>query len=79
MVWLADIADILQSAFLNENCYTMIKMSLKYHHKVPIVNNSYWVSAVAGYRPRDKPLSEPTRILLTDAYMRHLSPRWVNP
>ena len=65
--------DIFICIFFHENCYILIKFSLKYVRKGPIDNTRKpaLVQIMAWRRPGDKPLSETMMAQFTDAYMRH--------
>ena len=70
--------DIFTCIFFNENCCTLMKLSLKYVRKGPINNNPAMVQIMAWRRSGAKPLSEPMMIsLLTHIYVTR--PQWVNP
>ena len=70
--------DILKSAFLNENIWISLNISLKFIPKGPINNIPASAQIMAWRRPGDKPLSEPmmawslTHICVT-------RPQWVKP
>ena len=69
--------DILNSIFLNENVWILIKISLKFLPEGPIDNIPSLVQIMAWPRPGDKPLSEPMMVSLP----RHICvtrPQWVN-
>ena len=63
--------DISKRIFLNDKLRFFIEISLKFVPKASIDNNAALVQIMAWRRIGDKPLSEPTLIWLTDAYMRH--------
>ena len=63
--------DIFKCIFLNENCFDLIEISLKFVPKGTINNKSALVQIMAWRRTGDNPLSEPRMSLFTDAYMRH--------
>ena len=65
--------DIFKCIFLNKNIWISIKISLNFVPGVRINNIPVLVQIMAWRRPGDKPLSEPTMVQFTDAYMR----RWV--
>ena len=68
----AILADnIFNCIFLNENDKIQIQISLKYVSKSRIDNKPALVQVMAWRRIGDKPLSEPTLIQFTDAYMQH--------
>ena len=68
----AILADnIFNCIFLNENDKIPIQISLKYVSKSGIDNKPALVQVMAWRRIGDKPLSEPTLIQFTDAYMQH--------
>ena len=50
--------DIFNCIFLNENVCILIKISLKFVPKGPIINIPALVQIIAWHRPGDKPLSE---------------------
>ena len=57
--------DIFTCIFINENCCSLIKFSLKYVRKYPIDNNPALVQIMAWRRSGDKPLSEPMMVNLS--------------
>ena len=63
--------DIFKCIFSNENFCILINIALKFVPQGPIDDNTAYVQVMAWRRIGDKPLSEPMRIRLTDAYMRH--------
>ena len=63
--------DILQSIFLNENIWILIKVSLKFVPKGPINKIPTLVQIMAWCWSGTKPLSEPMMVKFNDAYMRH--------
>ena len=68
---------IFMCIFINENCCTLITLSLKYVRKNPIDNNPALVQIMTWRRSGDKPLSEPMmNILLTHICVTR--PQWVN-
>ena len=50
---------ILKSIFLNENCYILIEISLKFVPEVPVDNNSLLVQVMVWRRTGSKSLSDP--------------------
>ena len=67
--------DIFRCIFMNVKFCILIKISLEFVPKVPIVKNQALVWIMAWCRVGDKPLSEPMLTWFTDAYMR-TSGRW---
>ena len=68
---------IFNSIFLNENVWTLIKISLKFVPKGLINNIPALVQIMAWRHPGDKPLSEPMMVsLLTHICITR--PKWVN-
>ena len=63
--------DVLRCVFVNETCYILIKISLKYVPSSSIDNTPGLVQVMAWRRTGDKPLPEPVRTPFTDPYMRH--------
>ena len=63
-------------AFVNENCFILIKCSLKYVRNGPIDNNPALVQIMAWRRSGDKPSSEPMISLPTHICITR--PQWVN-
>ena len=63
--------DMFKWIFFNENIQISIKISLKFVPEYPVNNIPALVQIMAWRRPGDKPLSEPTMVKFTDAYMRH--------
>ena len=63
--------DIFKCISLNENVWTLLKISLKIVPKVRINSIPVLVQIMAWRRPGDKPLSEPMMIFFTDAYIHH--------
>ena len=61
--------DVFKYIFLNEKFVISIQISLKIVPKGPFDNNSALVQVMAWRRTGDKPLPEPMRTQLTDAYM----------
>ena len=53
-----NFADVFKHIFLNENCYILIKISLKFVLKGPIDNIPALVQIMAWRQPGDKPLFE---------------------
>ena len=74
--------NIFKCIFLNENCFILMKISLKFVAQGPINNIPALVQVMAWHRSGDKPLSEPMMACLNDAYiMTHICvtrPHWVN-
>ena len=60
--------NIFKCIFLNENCWILVKISLKYLRKDTIDNNPAWGQMMAWGRPGDKPLSEPMMLSMTRGY-----------
>ena len=56
--------DIFKCIFVNENARILLKISLKFVHKVRIDNIPVLVQIMAWRRPGDKPLSEPMMVSL---------------
>ena len=56
--------DIFKCIFLNENAWTLIKMSLNFVPRVQINNVPALVQIMAWHRPGDKPLSEQMMVCL---------------
>ena len=69
--------DIFNSIFLNENVWTLIKISLKFIPKGHINNIPALVEIMAWRRPGDKPLSEPMMVILL-THICITRPQWVN-
>ena len=70
--------DTFERIFLNDNVRILIKISLKFVPKGPIINIPSLVQIIAWRRPGDKPLSEPMMVSL----LTHICvtwPQWVNP
>ena len=68
--------DIFKCIFVNENVWTLIKISLKVVPKGPINKIPALVQIMALRRPGDKPLSEPMMVrLLTHIWVTR--PQWV--
>ena len=63
--------DVFKAIFVYEDCYILIKMSLKYVPQGPIDNIPALVQIMAWCRSGDKSLSEPMMAKFPDAYMRH--------
>ena len=57
--WQPKSDDIFKCIFLNENIWTLTKISLKFVPKGPINNIPALVQILAWHRPGDKSLSEP--------------------
>ena len=57
--------NISKCNFLKENVYILIRISLKFVPKGPIINNPALVYIMAWRRPCDKPLSEPMMVSLS--------------
>ena len=57
--------------FLNENGRILIKISLKFVPRSPIVNKPALVQVMAWCQIGNKPLSEPMLTQFIDAYMLH--------
>ena len=68
--------DIFTCIFFNENCYILIKFSLKYARKGPIDNNPALVQIMAWRLSGGKPLSEPMMISLP-THICVTRPQWV--
>ena len=68
--------DIFTCIFFNENCYILIKFSLKFLRKGPIDNNPALVQIMAWHRSGDKPLSKPMMISLP-THICVTRPQWV--
>ena len=68
--------DIFKCMYLNENVWTLIKISLKFVPKGPINNIPALVQIMAWSRPGDKPLSEPMTVKLP-THMCVTRPQWV--
>ena len=56
---------------LNENAWSLLKISRKFVPKVQMNNFPALVQIMAWCRSNDKPLSEPMMAQYTDVYMRH--------
>ena len=54
--------DISKFIFLNENCYILIPISMKYVPNGPTDNNPALVWIMAWYGTGNKPLLEPTMV-----------------
>ena len=68
----ADLADdIFKCIFLNENVWILIKISLKFVPKGPIINIPALVQIMGWRRPGNKSLFEAMLVSFTDAYMHH--------
>ena len=70
------MAAIFKYTFLNENVWTLLKISLKFVPKVQINNIPSLARIMAWCQPGNKPLSEPMMISLL-IYILH-SAQWVN-
>ena len=68
--------DIFQCIFLNENCWILIKISLKYVRKGPIDNDRALVQIMAWCLHGDKPFSEPMMVRLL-THMCVIRPQWI--
>ena len=68
--------DIFTYIFFKDNCFIMIKFSLKYVRKGPIDNNPALVQIMAWRRSGDKPLSEPMMVSLL-THICVIRPQWV--
>ena len=64
--------DIFKCIFLNEKVKISIKISLKFVFKGPINNDPPMMQIMAWRRPGDKPLSEPTMVIL----LTHICVTW---
>ena len=69
--------DTFRRIFLNENLWTLLKISLKIFPKVRINNIPALVQIMAWRRPGDKPLSEPMMVSLP-THICVTRPQWVN-
>ena len=69
--------DIFNSIFLTENVWTPTKISLKFVPKGLINNIPALVQIMAWRRPGDKPLSEPTMVIVL-THICITRPQWVN-
>ena len=67
--------DIFKHIFLNENVWILIKISLKFVHKVPINNIPALIQIMAWCPPGDKPLSEPMMVTL-QTHLCITRPQW---
>ena len=65
-------------AFLNENVWILIKISLNFVPKGLIDNEPALVQVMAWRRAGDKPLPELMFTQFIDAYRRHYKGRWVD-
>ena len=63
--------NIFRCIFMNEKFFILIKISLKFVPKAPIISITELVLIMAWLRLGDKPLSEPMLAWSTDPYMRH--------
>ena len=69
--------DTFKRIFSNDNVRILIKISLKFNPKGPIINIPALVQIMAWRRPGDKPLSEPMLVSLLTHICVTL-PQWVN-
>ena len=63
--------DSFKSIFMNEKCFILIWIALKFVPKVPIDNKVALVHVMAWHWTGNKPLPEPMLTQLTDANMQH--------
>ena len=56
---------------MNEKCFILIQISLKFVPEGPIDNKTALAQVMAWHWAGDKPLPEATLTQFTDAYMRH--------
>ena len=63
--------NIFKSIFLNENCYILIKIWLKFVTKGSFDKKPALVQIMTCRQTVDKPLSEPMMAQFTDVYMYH--------
>ena len=64
--------DPFKRIFLNESVRILIQISLKFVPKRPINNILALIQIMAGYRPDDKPLSQPLMVRLPMHIYMHL-------
>ena len=69
--------DTFEHIFLKENVIILIKISLKFVPKGPIINIPALVQIMAWRRSGDKPLSEPMMVSLP-THICVTRPQWVN-
>ena len=69
--------DIFKCIFFNENVWILIKISLKFNSKGPVINIPSLVQIMAWRLLGDKPLSEPMIVRLS-THICVTRPQWVN-
>ena len=69
--------DTFKCMFVNENVWTLIKISLMFVSKGPVSNIPALVQMMAWHQPGDKPSSEPMMVRLP-AHICITRPQWVS-